>query len=839
MKKSVFSIFMALALVFSMAVPAFAAARSVTWGTGGNRVTYSWDDAVKEVELGGNVSFSVTADRNNNNYYQWRKDGTSISGNWARTATTYSINNVSFSDAGKYALYISGNSNGGGQTANTNSYPMELKVYAAVRFIDGDDEILDPQWVYNGLVEKPGTPEKDGYTFTGWMLNGDLFDFDAPITSSITLEATWEEDIKNYTVTFDYKGGEGSLEDIVVTPGEAYGELPVPTRDGYVFRGWSLDGTIKAKSAVTANTIVSIAEDHTLYALWAVDTSKTYKIAYDSNGAGGTAPVDTMSYVTGSMGSVSGQGGLARNGYAFAGWNTKADGSGTSYTAGAYISVNSDITLYAQWERVPVVFHKLAYDANGAISGAAPVDSTDYGAGSVAIVSGGGELAKTGYTFAGWNTQAKGSGDSYAPGDYIFINGDTTLYAQWTQDIYRVTYNANGAAGTAPVDTMDYFSGGAMGEVLGQGDLSRTGLTFTGWNTQANGKGDAYQPGSWITVNGNITLYAQWKNTVLKVAYDGNGATSGSAPVDTMDYYGMIAVQAADHGSLARTGFTFGGWNTAADGKGTAYQPGDMVMSNENITLYAQWKNTVLRITYDSNGATSGSAPVDTMDYYGMIAVQAADQGDLERTGLTFGGWNTAANGKGIAYQPGDMVMSNENITLYAQWTQNIYRVTYNGNGAASGSTPVDTMDYYGMVAAQAAEQGALERDGFIFDGWNTEANGEGTAYQPGDMIFANDNVTLYAQWIMSMEEFDGNNAGDDADSEVPDDNNSGNNGNGNNNDKTNGGNNGNGNNNDKTNGGNNGNGNNNDKTNGGNNGNGNNNDKTNGGNNGNGNGQK
>lgn len=83
-------------------------------------------------------------------------------------------------------------------------------------------------------------------------------------------------------------------------------------------------------------------------------------------------------------------------------------------------------------------------------------------------------------------------------------------------------------------------------------------------------------------------------------------------------------------------------------------------------------------VTYDSNGATGGEVPTDSRAYLsGANAIVAGNIGNLEKTGYTFAGWNTAANGSGTTYQPGDFLpISNADVTLYAQWTVNKYKVT-------------------------------------------------------------------------------------------------------------------------------------------------------------------
>ena len=385
--------------------------------------------------------------------------------------------------------------------------------------------------------------------------------------------------------------------------------------------------------------------------------------------------------------------------------------------------------------------YMVTYDANGGDN--APVDSTNYTAGTTAALSGAGDMVREGYTFSGWQNGF----NFYNVGDTITITADITLSAMWTKEIvvapveaYKVIYNANGAKGDLPVDATNYVVG-TTATILDQGTLSRQGYTFVGWNTAANGKGTSYGAGESISINASVTLFAQWSQNIYHISYDANGGKD--APVDTMNYYGTVFGQAAVSGNMTRSGYVFAGWNTDAKGNGTAYQPGDFVSANGNITLYAQWKNAVYNITYDANGGKN--APVDTMDYYGTVFGKAAASGNMTRSGYVFAGWNTDAKGNGTAYQPDEWVSANGNITLYAQWENAVYNITYDANGGKNA--PADTMDYYSMVFGQAAASGNMTRSGYVFTGWNTDAKGNGTAYQSGEWVSANSNITLYAQW--------------------------------------------------------------------------------------------
>jgi Listeria/Bacterioides repeat len=184
-------------------------------------------------------------------------------------------------------------------------------------------------------------------TDTVWIYNGK--------TTSGTLSLSSADFGPTYTLSYDVNGGSGSLPSSATAylPGDSVtvlGNTGGLTKSGYSFSGWttSSDGSGTVYAADSTLTVGSA--NVTLYAKWTVQA--TYTVTYNSNDStSGTAPTDSSSYVEGATVTLAtNSGSLAKDGYTFSGWNTSADGTGASYTAGSTLTMGSaNLTLYAKW----------------------------------------------------------------------------------------------------------------------------------------------------------------------------------------------------------------------------------------------------------------------------------------------------------------------------------------------------------------------------------------------------------------------------------------------------------------------------------------------------------
>ncbi|BAU26313.1 putative repeat protein (TIGR02543 family) [Aneurinibacillus soli] len=297
-------------------------------------------------------------------------------------------------------------------------------------------------------------------------------------------------------------------------------------------------------------------------------------------------------------------------------WRSRGSGTtndlySVSYGNNTYLAVGQ-AGIILQSSPIAEQTYTVTYDGNGSDGGSVPSDSNKYQQGGQAtVLDNTGKLTKTGYTFAGWNTQADGKGTDYAAASMLTMDtANVTLYAKWTANpTFAVTYDGNRSdGGSVPSDSNEYQQGGQATVLDNTGKLTKTGYTFAGWNTQADGKGTDYAAASKLTLgSANVTLYAKWTaNPTFTVTYNGNGNSRGGVPSDNNKYEkGMKVTVLNNTGSLLKSGYTFSGWNTQADGKGTDYSPASTFnMGAANVTLFAKWTSSVI-----NNSGGSGIVP--------------------------------------------------------------------------------------------------------------------------------------------------------------------------------------------------------------------------------------
>ena len=260
--------------------------------------------------------------------------------------------------------------------------------------------------------------------------------------------------------------------------------------------------------------------------------------------------------------------------------------------------------------------YTLSYNANG--GSGAPGKQTGTGVGSYTFTISGTKPTRTGYTFLGWSLSSTATSASYQPGGSIKLTASATLYAVWRINTYTVSYNANGGSGAPASQTKTY----GVTLTLSSTTPTRTGYTFSAWNTAQNGSGTSYAPGGSYTANAAATLYAQWQANAYAVTFDAQGGsvTPAGKSVTYGQPYGALPVP-------ERPGYRFDGWFTAAAG-GTQVTAETVVAVTAAQTLYAHWTvQSIVRVMGADGALHAGVLYVMSADgalHIGIVYVKGS-----------------------------------------------------------------------------------------------------------------------------------------------------------------------------------------------------------------------
>ncbi|MFZ2187946.1 MAG: InlB B-repeat-containing protein [Candidatus Moraniibacteriota bacterium] len=243
-----------------------------------------------------------------------------------------------------------------------------------------------------------------------------------------------------------------------------------------------------------------------------------------------------------------------------------------------------------------------------------------------------------------------------APGGYgtVVFTVDAyhdVIFKNYNGDALKTEAVNHGNAATAPATTP-----------------TKTGYTFTGWDI------------AFTNVTSDLTVTAQFTINTYTVTFDKTSGTTDASPLTkTADYNTSVTSLPT---APTKTGYTFAGWNTATNGSGTAFTTSSSVTGN--ITVYAQWTINNYTVTFDKTSGTTDASPLTkTADYNTSVTSLPTAP---TKTGYTFAGWNTAADGSGNTFTTSSSVTGD--ITVYAQWTANTHTLTYTAgvNGTITGS---------------------------------------------------------------------------------------------------------------------------------------------------------
>ena len=423
-------------------------------------------------------------------------------------------------------------------------------------FENTGDKAIDPiTQDYGTAVTAPAEPSREGYTWGGW-------DKGVPATmpaEDITITGKWT--VNQYTITFDTAGG-SDVAPITQDYGTAVTAPAAPTKAGYTFAGW--DKEVPATMP---------AENVTITAKWTVNQ---YTITFNTDGGSEVAPI-TQDYGT----AVTAPAAPTKTGYTFAGWDKEVPATMPA----------ENVTITAKWT---INQYTITFNTDGG-SAVAPIKQ-DYDT-TVTLPA---APAKEGSTFTGWQ---RADGTVLAAGNTFAMPAENeTVTALWDVNVYTLTWVVDDAE--TPVE----YAYGADVETLA--DPTKTGYTFTGWDTEV----PATMPAK------DLTITAQFKINQYTITF----ANTGDTVIDpiTQDYGTAVTAP----GEPVKDGYTWGGWDKEIPA----------TMPAENITITGSWTINQYTVTFlDAEGNAFGE--ILTLDFGTEIEAPAEAP---EKEFYTFAGWS-------------------------------------------------------------------------------------------------------------------------------------------------------------------------------------------------------
>lgn len=519
------------------------------------------------VEHGANATVVATP-KTAYNFAGWYNGSTKVSSNASYTFAV--IANISLTAKFTIKTFTTTTANSTGGTASVNKSSVE----------------------YGGSAIWTATPST-GYNFSKWS-NGSTTN---PLTvSNITANThiTPVFVLKSYTVTWNPNGGSVSPTSTTKTHGSTLGTLPTPTRAAdaqytYTFKGWFTAATggtqISASTTVTGNVIY--------YAHWTA-TRRSYTINYQTTY--GSLNRISQSVAYGSKGSctLTMPSNDAQYTYTFQGWYTAANGGGTKVGSSLTLetpSVTGAATYYAYVTKA-VNRYTFTFNANGGSTPSSSSITKDYNEaiGTLPTCSRAADNTYT-YAFAGWFDTAAATGGTQLT-TTTKVTSNKTWYARWTATYknYTVTWNGNG--GTPSKSSSSFHYNDALGTLP---TATRTGYTFKGWSTSANG---SVNVSTTTKVTDNVTYYAIWQinSYTLIVNASTGGTVSGAGTYN----YGATATLKA----TASSGYHFVKWS---DGDTNASRTITVTRNATYVAVFEQDPYLDLdktRLTFEAAGGT-------------------------------------------------------------------------------------------------------------------------------------------------------------------------------------------------------------------------------------------
>ena len=578
--------------------------------------------------------------------------------------------------------------------------------YYDIKWLDYEGKtIATTNQRYGAAIEETDEmPKRIGYTFESW----DITQGTVPVGGTSIL-ANWTPN--TYKIAFDENGGSGTMNAQVLTYDvDAQINANEFTWKGYDFAGWRLEQseTVFADGATVNNLASEQDAVVTLYAIWEPSNATEYTVYHYQYDVSGDkyelADTQVLTGVTDSM--------TVAQAYNYPGFTADSfDQEKISNLGDTEIKIyyrrNSYTVQFDTTEEKSVVIY-------GGTYGELP------------------ELESTGYTFKGWYTIENGAGSKIEKDTVVEITENQTLYPYFTVNYYDVTFDADGGTAVKGQSIAYNFLATKPAEPI------KEGYTFLCW--EADGEEYHFE----TPVTDNILLRAVWEANTYKLTFNWQGGVANFSVKDIVynQPYGAFPV------GLYKRGYNFVGWYTEPNEGGVEVTEETIANHASDRTIYARWELLIFNIRYTVPSSITWDAQTSyTVETDTFILPQPTWKGHI------FVGWT------GTDLSEPQKIVTIEKGSVgpkyyTAKWTPIEYTVNfYSNNNVSNVVSQTFTYD-----EKEALDANPFAYTGYTYTGWNTDPNGNGTAYSDGaEVLNLTDTdggvINLYAQWNLNSYE--------------------------------------------------------------------------------------
>ncbi len=599
-------------------------------------------------------------------------------------------------------------------------------------------------------------PLTSGKTFMGWYTAKNGLGTSVVASSIVpaqggTLYAYWKDGGTNaILVTLDADGGTGAPASLLLTPGVAFGALPVPAKTGKVFGGWYTAKNAAGTSITAASIVPQLG--CTLYAYWK-DAPSRVTVTFDADG--GTVSPATMSGAPGQ--NMSALPIPKREGFPFGGWYTEKNGGGVKLGDKPSVFPQLDATYYANWT-VKITYNPMQGKVDPLQENKLP--NTPMGKLPVPT--------RSGYRFTGWYPSEDAKSEEAITEKTTVPTQSAIYYAAWEKtNFVTVTWSAEGGS---PEKKSEQKTPRSVFGKLPQ--PTRDGYRFDGWLSQG-ARGLLLRESS-VVPDVDTIYYASWKKVETDIWEPNDSISSATtrgtndwtatgtiSSINDKDFFRMIVpteelVVILLRNIPARCQYNL----TLRDGNGDVVarsektdntrqisetlKPGTYFVEVSSSGGYSETEGYRLSVgvgqqkitvTWDSDGGDTTPTPTQA-----VASAVFTELPQVSREGFLFKGWYTEKNGRGMPIAKGDPVPERD-VNYFARWVPAEVVITFDADGGVL-SFPV-------MQKTPETDFGVLpvpSKAGYPFGGWFTEKNGAGMFISEESPV-PTENTIYYAKW--------------------------------------------------------------------------------------------